>query len=511
METKSRTEYSAHNTTVAMFSRAFAIVMGYVLRIVFTHTLSASYVGINGLFMDILNILSLSEMGLETAISYALYRPIADNDIEKQKSVMRLFRRFYNTVAVVVFGLGLLVIPFMDVLVKNQQEVGHITFIYILYLVNTSLSYMLVYKKTMMDAHQLMYIGTVYKTTSWAVQDVVQIIFLVTTHNFYIYLFVNIATTLISNILISKKADSLYPFLREHDAKPLPKEEMGANFRNIRAMLMHRLGNVAVNNTDNLILSSVVGIMSVGCYSNYYLVIASVQQVLTGCFQGITASVGNLSVTSDAKKVREVFKSVFFVTHWLYTFAAICLFELLNPFVELSFGKQYVFAEEIVLVLCINFFLTGMRKAALVFRDSIGLFWFDRHNAVITAVLNLVISIILAKRLGTIGVFMGTTISMLMTTIWVEPYVLYKHHFKAPVSEYFIRYAAYVIEAAAVWFVTDMICSHITGGCIYEIIVRGIICVIVPNIIICVIHYRTPEFGFVAGKIKQLVEKRIHG
>lgn len=340
-----------------MFSRAFAIVMGYVLRIVFTHTLSASYVGINGLFMDILNILSLSEMGLETAISYALYRPIADNDIEKQKSVMRLFRRFYNTVAVVVFGLGLLVIPFMDVLVKNQQEVGHITFIYILYLVNTSLSYMLVYKKTMMDAHQLMYIGTVYKTTSWAVQDVVQIIFLVTTHNFYIYLFVNIATTLISNILISKKADSLYPFLREHDAKPLPKEEMGANFRNIRAMLMHRLGNVAVNNTDNLILSSVVGIMSVGCYSNYYLVIASVQQVLTGCFQGITASVGNLSVTSDAKKVREVFKSVFFVTHWLYTFAAICLFELLNPFVELSFGKQYVFAEEIVLVLCINFFL----------------------------------------------------------------------------------------------------------------------------------------------------------
>ena len=442
METKSRTEYSAHNTTVAMFSRAFAIVMGYVLRIVFTHTLSASYVGINGLFMDILNILSLSEMGLETAISYALYRPIADNDIEKQKSVMRLFRRFYNTVAVVVFGLGLLVIPFMDVLVKNQQEVGHITFIYILYLVNTSLSYMLVYKKTMMDAHQLMYIGTVYKTTSWAVQDVVQIIFLVTTHNFYIYLFVNIATTLISNILISKKADSLYPFLREHDAKPLPKEEMGANFRNIRAMLMHRLGNVAVNNTDNLILSSVVGIMSVGCYSNYYLVIASVQQVLTGCFQGITASVGNLSVTSDAKKVREVFKSVFFVTHWLYTFAAICLFELLNPFVELSFGKQYVFAEEIVLVLCINFFLTGMRKAALVFRDSIGLFWFDRHNAVITAVLNLVISIILAKRLGTIGVFMGTTISMLMTTVWVEPYVLYKHHFKAPVSEYFIRYAA---------------------------------------------------------------------
>lgn len=430
METKSRTEYSAHNTTVAMFSRAFAIVMGYVLRIVFTHTLSASYVGINGLFMDILNILSLSEMGLETAISYALYRPIADNDIEKQKSVMRLFRRFYNTVAVVVFGLGLLVIPFMDVLVKNQQEVGHITFIYILYLVNTSLSYMLVYKKTMMDAHQLMYIGTVYKTTSWAVQDVVQIIFLVTTHNFYIYLFVNIATTLISNILISKKADSLYPFLREHDAKPLPKEEMGANFRNIRAMLMHRLGNVAVNNTDNLILSSVVGIMSVGCYSNYYLVIASVQQVLTGCFQGITASVGNLSVTSDAKKVREVFKSVFFVTHWLYTFAAICLFELLNPFVELSFGKQYVFAEEIVLVLCINFFLTGMRKAALVFRDSIGLFWFDRHNAVITAVLNLVISIILAKRLGTIGVFMGTTISMLMTTVWVEPYVLYKHHLK---------------------------------------------------------------------------------
>lgn len=511
METKSRTEYSAHNTTIAMFSRALAIIMGYVLRVVFTHTLSESYVGINGLFMDILNILSLSEMGLETAIAFALYKPIADSDFEKQKSVMQLFRRFYNTVALIVFGLGLLVIPFMDVLIKNKPDIEHLTFIYILYLINTALSYVLVYKKTMIDAHQLMYIGTVYKTTSWIIQDILQIVILVFTKNFYLFLFVSIATTLISNVAISIKADSMYPFLKEKNVKPLPKDEKNSNFRNIRAMLMHKMGSVVVNNTDNLILSSLVGIVSVGCYSNYYLVIASVQQVLTECFQGITASVGNLNVTSDAKRVREVFESVLFATHWIYAFAAIGLFELLNPFVELSFGEQYLFSKEIVLVLCVNFFLTGMGRATLVFRNSIGLFWFDRHKAIVEAVLNLGISIVLAGMYGTIGVFMGTTISMLLTTVWVEPYVLYKHHFKSPVWQYFAKYIKYVAETAVLWFMTDRICSFVMGGFAKQILLKAIICIVVPNAIICLLNCRSKEFIFIFNKLKGLVEKRKHG
>ena len=134
LNSKSRTQYSAYNTSIALFSRAAAILMGYVVRVVFTHVLSENYVGINGLFTDILNVLSLSEMGIETAISFALYKPIADGNTEAQKSIMHLYQWFYRFVAVFVAAAGICVIPFMDILIKNKPDIPHLTYIYILYL-----------------------------------------------------------------------------------------------------------------------------------------------------------------------------------------------------------------------------------------------------------------------------------------------------------------------------------------------------------------------------------------
>ena len=221
METKSRTQYSAYNTTVGLISRFMAIIMGYVVRIVFTHMLSENYVGVNGLFTDILNVLSLSEMGIETAISFALYKPIAENDIEKQKSIMNIYKWFYRAVACFVLFAGLLVIPFMGVLIKNKPDIENLTYIYVLYLINSAASYLLIYKKTLLDAHQLKYIGVVAKTFSWVIQDIFQIAILILTKNFILYLYVYIAATVLSNIYISKKTDKLFPYVNDKDVQKL--------------------------------------------------------------------------------------------------------------------------------------------------------------------------------------------------------------------------------------------------------------------------------------------------
>ena len=162
MTEKSRTEYSARNTTAAMISKIIAILVGFVSRVVFTHTLNESYVGINGLFSDILNVLSLSELGIGTAITYALYRPIAEHEIEKQKSLMRLYRWMYRMVAGFILAAGLAVVPFLDVLIKNKPDVEHLTGIYLMYLANSVLSYLLIYKKTLIDALQKLYLGVIY-------------------------------------------------------------------------------------------------------------------------------------------------------------------------------------------------------------------------------------------------------------------------------------------------------------------------------------------------------------
>lgn len=504
---RSRTEHSVRNTTAAMVSKIVAILMGFATRVVFTHCLSESYVGVNGLFSDVLNVLALSELGVGTAITYALYKPIAEGDFERQKSLMKMYRRFYRIVAGIVLIGGLAVIPFMDVLIRHQPEVDHLILIYLMYLANSVLSYLLIYKKTLIDAHQLSYIGEIYQMIFLLIQDTLQIILLLTTHNFILFLVIYILCTLGNNISISRKANRLYPYLKEKDTQPLDPEERKGIFKNIRAMLMHKIGDVVVNNTDNLMLSSIVGIISVGCYSNYYLVIGSIHQLVSQVFRGITASVGNLGVTEDSGRVRRIFESSFFVGQWMYGFAVICLFELLNPFVEISFGAQYVFPMEVVLVLCLNFFITGMRQAALVFRDSLGLFWFDRYKSLAGALLNLGISIVLARQFGTVGVFGGTLISTLLTSFWVEPWILYRHSLKISAASYFLRYGFYTAVVVGAGFVTNLLCLRVGGG-IWRILgVRLLICITIPNLIFLLCYFRTKEFLFLRKKFMDLTEK----
>lgn len=497
----SRTEYSARNTTVAMMARVVAILMGFCTRVVFTHTLSEAYVGINGLFTDILNVLSLSELGIGTAITYALYKPIAQKDIEKQKSLMRLYKRFYRMIALVVLMAGLLVVPFLDVLVKNGQGIEYLTFIYLMYLGNSVISYLLIYKQTLIDAHQLNYIGVLYYTVFLVIQNIVQMTILLTTKNFVLFVAVMMLCALGNNICVSLKASKMYPYLKDKDVKPLPQEEKQGIYRNIRAMLMHKVGNVVVTNTDNLLISSLVGIVSTGIYSNYFLVIGSVRQVLNQVFQGITASVGNLGVKESRERVKRIFEASFFIGQWIFGFATICLYEVLSPFVALSFGEQYVFTMDITMVLCLNFYFTGMRQATLVFRDSLGLFWYDRYKSLAEAIINLMVSLILGYYIGIVGIFLGTLISTLTTSMWVEPYVLYRKHLEMPIKGYFIKYIWYLVVTLVAWFLTDKICSLVSGGVLIQCVERLAICALVPNLIYLLCYIRNREFGFLWNKL----------
>ena len=508
MELKSRTEYSAWNTTAAVFSRITAIVAGYILRIIFTHTLSTSYVGIDGLFRDIIQVLSLSEMGVGTAITYALYRPIAERDIEKQKSLLKMFYRFYQFVAILVALLGLGVVPFLKYLIRDEQQVGHLILIYLLHLCSTVCSYLWIYKKTLMDANQMLYIGISYQTISWIIQDILQAAVLLIWKNYIAFLFIGIATTICCNFCISKKADKLYPFLKNKDARMPEKNTRRAIFKNVRAMMMHKVGMVIVNNTDNLLISAFVDLLNVGRYSNYYLVIGSISQLLNQVYQGITASVGNLGVTEDTEHIQKVFDASFFIGQWLSGFSAICLYELLNPFIAMSFGEKYVFDVPVVFVLCLNFYLNGMRNAVLTFRDSMGLFYYDRYKAIVEAVLNLFLSIVLCFRFGVLGVFLGTALSMLLTSIWVEPYILYKYGFQRSGKKYFVYFFWYCICAAAAGYVADYLCRMILPDSSENVIMillgRAGICAVLPNIIFFLCHFHSKEFRFVMQKAKRL-------
>ena len=504
MKQKSRTEYSVMNTTVAFASQVTAILMGFFTRVVFTRMLSEGYVGINGLFTDILNILSLSELGVGTAITYALYGPIARNDIKKQQILMRMFRTFYRITAGIVLIAGLCLIPFLDILMKDRPDVDHLIIIYLLYLLNSFVSYLLIYKKILVDAHQMNYITVMYHNGFLVLQDICQIIVLLLTRNFILFLIVAVVCTMSGNICMSRKADRLFPYMKEPCKELLLQEERRDIFKNVKAMLMHKIGNVVVNNTDNLLISSFVGVVTAGIYSNYYLIIGSVRQVLDQAMLGVAASVGNLGVTEKKEKVGQIFDRLFFIGYWLFGFAGICLLELLNPFVELAFGERYLFRKEIVLILCINFCINGMRRAVLIFKESMGLFWYDRYKAVAEAVLNLVISVLLVTKFGVAGIFAGTFCSTVLTSVWVEPYVIYKYRLEKPVTEFFTKYAGYLGVMAVVWGITEYCCRFISGQVFLVLICRLGICLTVPNILLWLIYRRTVEWKELWNLLKRI-------
>lgn len=508
VDEQNRTEYSAKNTSMAIVCQIVAILVGYITRIVFTHTLSATYVGINGLFMNIFNALTLAGLGLAPAITYALYQPIAAGDIEKQKAVLKLIQLFFRRIALILFGIGIILIPTIPFVVNNAEGVSNLTLIYVMYLLNAVLSYVFIYKRLLMDAYQLSYIGLFYQTAFIVVQDIVQIIILVATKNFLLYLSMYLVFTLITNIVTTRRTERMYPYLKEPVTMTLPESEKKDMFSNVRAMMMQKLGAVLINDTDNILVSALAGIVSVGKYSNYYLLITSVNQILERIFFGITASVGNLGATSNISRVKKIFETSFFIGQWIYGFAAICLYELLSPFVAMSLGKQFLFEDHVVFILCINFYVMGMRKATQVFRDSLGIFRQDRYKVFAEFFINLVVSVLLAPKYGAFGIFFGALVSVALTSVWLEPYVLYKYHLKTPVRNYFGAYAFYAAVLAIAWYATDALCVRIPGGYFQVIVLRLLVCLIVPNVIMLVFYCRKKEFLFAIDKMKTVLNVR---
>lgn len=504
---KSRTEYSVRNASVAIAARVCAILAGFITRIVFTHTIRQEYVGISSLFSDILNALAFSESGIDTAVSFALYAPIAKGDKERQKSLMYIFRNFCRIAAFFIFAVGILMIPFVNLLVKDYSKNNDLIFVYLLYLMNCAVSYLMAYKKILTEAHQLGYINMIYQMGSLVLQNILQMMVLLFTGNFLLFVSVMSLCTVLNNAAISKKADTLYPYLKDKDVQEIPKKEKNKIYQNIYSMLLHKLGMVSINNTDNILLSVIVGIISNSIYSNYYLIIGSVRQILNQIFRGIIASVGNLGAQENRGHIQKIYEASFFGGQWIFGLSAICIFEIIDIFIEICFGKNYVFSQDVTLILCLNFYFTGMRQATLVFHESLGIFVYDRYKSVAEVLINLVSSILLGRYFGALGVFLGTLTSMIAVSLWIEPYVLYKHYLKTSCSTFFLRYGLYVLITLLLWYGEDVLCRHVSGCLAVICIKRIIICVIVTNLAYLLLYHRTEEFKLLADKGKMLLKR----
>ena len=501
----SRTYNSLRNTKYALIGQILGLLVSFFARIIFIRILGKEYLGINGLFTNILTMLSLVELGIGPAIVFSLYKPLAENDTKKIKALMQLYKKSYIIIGIIIAILGILITPFLDYLIKDKPDVSNLNLIFLMFVANTSISYFFAYKRNLIIADQHRYIATIYRYGFFVVLNVFQIIFLYLTKNYFVFLFIQIANTFLENVAVSKHADKMYPYLKEKSQEKLDSETVDQIKKNTAAMVLHKIGTIVVSSTDNIIISAKVGITWVGLYSNYYLIINALNTIITQFFTAITASIGNLGVTESKEKSEYIFECINFIGFWIYGFCTIALYQLFNPFIEIWLGKDLLMSMDVIAILAFNFFITGMRKSVLTFRDAFGLFWYDRYKPIFESVINLVVSLILAKPLGITGVFIGTAVSTLTTCLWVEPYVLYKYGFDTCSISYFLRYIYYTFIMIIAAIPTNLLCNLLPGSGLTAFILKLFICLIIPNIIFLLVFYKTKEYKYLFSMVKNYI------
>lgn len=506
-----RTKKALRNVQVSIVSYTVVTILQFVNRSVFVHLLSAEYLGLNGLFTNVLSFLSLAELGVGDALTYSLYRPLKEDDRELIKSLMLFYKKSYIIIGCVILGAGGALTPFLSFFIKDMPtNMPLISVYYILYVINIGVSYFYTYKRTILICDQKQYISSITTSLKTILTALLQIIILYLTHNYLLYLVVMIICTVVENIIISKISDVQYPFLKTKDVKPLTKNKLYELKKNVSAMFCHKIGTVIVTSSDNLIISKYVGLSITGIYSNYTLVTKALNSLLSQVFTAMTASVGNLVANDDIEHDKYIMKNILFANFWIYSFCSVCLFCLFEPFIQIWVGRKYLLPIYAMASIVIVFYLTGIRKTVLVFRDVTGIFWYDRYKSIVESLVNIIFSVPLSIRYGVTGVMIGTIISTIGISFWIEARVLYKFHFQIKEWKYYGIQLIYFLITVISTSITYLMCTLVHFEGIGRLFCRAMICLLIPNIIIIILFYRTEEFKYFKNIGLNFIKQRMN-
>lgn len=505
MKQRSRTENSIINSAMSIVTQVLTVVLNFAVKTVFIKMLNDEYLGVNGLFTNIITMLSLADLGIGIAIPYSLYKPLANKDEHKINVLMNFYKKVYTIIGIAVLLIGLSLTPFLGLIIKDiPKNVPHLSLIYILFVIHSASSYFFVYKKFLIDSDQKGYITSRIIFTFSTLLSIIQIILLVTTKNYILFLLSSIILVIIQNIYISSKANKLYPFIKNKTDEKLEKEDMEGIKKNVSSLFIYKVGTVIMNGTDNIIISKFIGLIIVGFYSNYVLIINSITTVLNQIFNAITSSIGNLVVTTNKKRSKEVYDNLNFANFWLYALFGVCIIVLINPFINVWIGKKYVMGFSIVFLLVLNFYVLGMQSVTNSFRNAYGLFWIAKYRPIIMVIINIVISVVLVQFIGIEGVLIGTLISRLLTTAWLDPYIVHKYGFEISPKSYYVDYLKYLVIFIAISIILNYFVSMITINNIFILILIAILVVISVNVILVLLFFKTSEFNYFYDKIKKI-------
>lgn len=510
----SRTENSIRNVFAAWGGQAVVALTQFIVRAVFVACLAQEYVGLETLFSSVLTVLSLADLGIGSAIVFALYEPLAKDDQEAIKSLMRLFKRAYIVIGCAIIVLGFAIAPFIRFIVgSDAPNIDHLELYFCCFVLNTGISYFFSYKGSLITADQKSYVVYLIQYAFSFVMALVQVAVLLLTHNYLLFLACMIASTLLQNICIAIKANKMYPYILEKDVKPIDRAVLVDIKKNVLGLVIHKVAGVASTPVSNIVITSFVGLATTSLYGNYLLVVNSLTRIMDRLFDSVIASVGNLKSSESEERSYRVFQATFFINAFLYAVVSGGLLCSFNAFIGIWVGESWEFPPFIVVMIVLLFYVKGMRSAALTYTSAYGLYWYTKWKAVLEAVTLPLLAVILVKPLGIVGVLLAGIISSVCISTVYEAWAVYRHGFHRPLRCYIVAYAKYTTASFVALALAFFICTLLPLTGVLSFFVFGFVGVMVPGVVYLVLFGRTSEFlelkrqvqnifGRVAGKVK---------
>ena len=489
-----RTRRAFVNIIWGFIEKMITLICPFIIRTIMIYKLGNEYLGLNGLFTSILQVLSLAELGFGDAIVFSMYKPIIENDNKMLSALLNLYKKVYRIIGMVILCVGLLILPFITKFVKGgyPSEVN-IYVLYCIYLFNTVISYFLfAYKESLLKAHQRNDVNSRILSGCNIVMYVLQIIVLLLFSNYYLYIVIMPVTTIVLNCVRSLFVKKMYPQIvcEGH----IEKDAVIGLSKRIIGLTLNKLAQVCRNSFDSIIISSFLGLVILARYQNYYYIISALTVMVSIITTAVGAGIGNSIAAETVEKNYSDYKEFLFIYNWIACFCTVCMLCLYQPFIELWVGKSNVLPLSTVILCCIYFYTMKLGDIAAVYRQAAGIWWEDKFRPIVESVVNLAVNIVLVKYIGVDGVLVSTIISIVCINIPWATYVLFKVYFKMSIKEVFFKYIRYFIETTVLCAVVYGICSRINGNLLVVLVVRTIICIGLVNAGLYIISYTKPEF-----------------
>lgn len=500
-----RTENARRNILTGVLLKLYQTLVPFLMRTAIMHFLGVQYLGLNGAFYSVLQVLNLAELGVSNAIVYSMYKPIAEDDTAAICRLLRLYRKLYVIIGAAVLCIGLVILPLLPVIVnKDVPEELSLYGIYFLNLGGSVLSYWtFAYMASLLTAHQRVDVINRITLVMMTIQYALQLAGIVFFKNYYVYLSIAVAMQAATNLLSAYDASKRYPDYRPRGK--MDPAEVRSIGRQVRDLFTARVSGVIVNSADSIVISAFLGITVLAVYQNYYYIINALSGVIAAVFQACIAGIGNsIIVEAGEKNYRDL--TVFTqIIVWLGGFCTCCLLCLYQPFMELWMGEEHMLSMGIVVCFCIYFFTMEVNQLLNTYKDAAGIWSLDRLRPITTAGANLVINLLTVRRFGLYGILLSTVISMAVIGMpWLIRNLFCSIFPREHAGVYSRKLLGGVLLTAAAAFVCWLACRYIDGDPLKTFFLRLPVCMVIPNVIYWLCYRKSSEFDQCVALIRRM-------